>query len=198
MAETERLVLDAATTALVVIDLQKGILARDCEPRPSSAVLASAVRLAEAVRARRGFVVLVRVAYSPDFRDALRPVCDDPGWVRSGAPPADFADLAPELGPRPGDHVVTKRQWGAFHGTDLDLQLRRRGIGTIVLCGISTCYGVESTARGAYEHGYQQVFAEDATAAMAAADHQHTVTRILPRLGRVRSTAEILAALSEA
>lgn len=196
MADRDALSLDPAATALVVIDLQKGILVRATEPRPSSAVLANAVRLADAVRSRGGFVVLVRVAFSPDFRDALRPVADDPTWTRTSPPPADFADLAPELGPGAGDHVVTKRQWGAFHGTDLDLQLRRRGIGTIVLCGISTSIGVESTARAAYEHGYQLVFVEDAMATMSAAEHEHSVTRIFPRIGRVRSTAETIAALS--
>ena len=66
---------------------------------------------------------------------------------------ADFSELVPEIGPRPSDHVVVKRQWGAFYGTDLDLQLRRRGIPRLVLCGIATCYGVESTARDAYERG---------------------------------------------
>jgi len=198
MPDAERLSLDPATTALVVIDLQKGILGRNTEPRTSAVVLARAVQLADALRARGGFVVLVRVAFSPDFRDALRPVADDPTWTRSSAPPPDFAELAPELGPRAGDHVVTKRQWGAFHGTDLDVQLRRRGIKTIVLCGISTSIGCESTARAAYEHGYQQVFAEDAMATMAAAEHEHTVTRIFPRIGRVRSTAEIVAALGGA
>jgi nicotinamidase-related amidase len=129
------------------------------------------------------------------LRDALRPESDDPGWTRTGTPPADFAELVRELEPRPGDHVVIKRQWGAFYGTDLDLQLRRRGITTILLCGIATCFGVESTARDAYERGYQQIFVEDAMASPAAAEHEHTVTRILPRMGRVRRTAEILAAL---
>lgn len=196
MVDEKTLSLASATTALVVIDLQHGIVARSTEPHASAAVVANAARMADAQRARGGFVVLVRVSYSPDFRDALRPVSDDPGWGRSGPPPADFADLVPAMGPHPGDHVVTKRQWGAFYGTDLDLQLRRRGITTLVLCGISTCYGVESTARDAFERGYQQVFVEDAMAAMSAAEHAHTVTRIFPRLGRVRRTADILAALA--
>lgn len=100
------------------------------------------------------------------------------------------------MSPRPGDHRVTKKQWGAFYGTDLDLQLRRRGIRTLVLCGISTCFGVESTARDAYERGYEQVFVEDAMASRSAAEHEHTVTRIFPRMGRVRVTAEVLAALA--
>ena len=195
MTDVPPLALTPATTALVVIDLQRGIVARPTEPHASADVIRNATGLADALRARGGLVALVRVAYSADFRDGLRPECDDPGWARAGAPPPDFSELVPELGPRPGDLVVTKRQWGAFYGTELDLQLRRRGVRAIVLCGIATCYGVESTARDAYERGYTQVFAEDAMAALTAEDHQHTVTRILPRLGRVRRTAEILTAL---
>jgi nicotinamidase-related amidase len=196
MTDEKSLTIDSATTALVVIDLQRGIVARTTEPLASAVVVANAARIADAQRARGGFVVLVRVSYSPDFRDALRPVSDDPGWGRSGAPPADFADLVPEVGPRPGDHIVTKRQWGAFYGTDLDLQLRRRRITTLVLCGISTCFGVESTARDAFERGYQQVFVEDAMSATSTAEHVHTVSRIFPRLGRVRGTANVVAALA--
>ena len=79
--------------------------------------------------------------------------------------------------------------------TDLDLQLRRRRITTILLCGIATCIGVESTARDAYERGYQQIFVEDAMASLTAAGHQHTVTEIFPRIGRVRHTSEVLSAL---
>ena len=196
MPDTRRLALTPVTTALVVIDLQKGIAGRPTEPHASATVVGNAARLADAVRSKGGFVALVRVSYSRDHRDGLRPLSDEPGWARAGTPPADFDEWVPELEPRPGDHIVTKRQWGAFYGTDLDLQLRRRGITTIVLCGIATCYGVESTARAAYERGYQQVFAEDAMASMTAADHQHSIGRIFPRLGRVRSTAEILAALA--
>lgn len=84
---------------------------------------------------------------------------------------------------------------GAFYGTDLDLQLRRRGLKTIVLCGIATEFGVESTARDAYERGYEQVFAEDAMTGRSAESHANSVTHVFPRMGRVRSTAEIVAAL---
>src|SRR5512144_1229039 len=103
MTDEGTLSFDPTTTALVVIDLQKGIVARTTEPHTSAAVVANAARIAGAQRARGGFVALVRVAYSPDFRDTLRPVSDDPGWGRSGALPADFAELVPEMGPRPGD-----------------------------------------------------------------------------------------------
>ncbi len=91
---------------------------------------------------------------------------------------------------------MTKRQWGAFYGTDLELQLRRRGIDTIILCGISTNIGVESTARNAWELGFNLVIAEDAcSAASTEQQHRAASTHIFPRIGRVRSTEEILAAL---
>ena len=99
------------------------------------------------------------------------------------------------MGPEPGDFVITKHQWGAFYGTELDLQLRRRGITTIVLCGIATNIGVESTARFAFEYGYNQVFIEDAMASMSADEHSFTVAKTLPRMGVVRTTTELLDAM---
>ena len=63
------------------------------------------------------------------------------------------------------------------------------------MCGISTAFGVESTARFAYEYGYHQVFAEDAMAAMSEAEHIHVITKIFPRIGLVRKTKEILSNL---
>jgi nicotinamidase-related amidase len=111
-------------------------------------------------------------------------------------PPPDWAEIVPEMGPKQGDFVITKRQWGAFYGTDLDLQLRRRGLTAIVLCGIATEVGVESTARDAYERGYQQVFVRDAMAGLNAESHANAIERIFPRIGRVRGTKEIIAALA--
>jgi nicotinamidase-related amidase len=139
-------------------------------------------------------VVLVRVTPSEDGRDALRPRTDMPAQ-HPGPRPPDWAEIVPELGPEPGDLVITKRQWGAFYGTELDLQLRRRGVDTILLVGISTNVGVESTARDAYERGYDQVFVEDAMTARSPDDHVHTLRTVFSRIGRVRSTAEVLAAL---
>jgi nicotinamidase-related amidase len=177
-------------------------------PIGASEVVANAVRLAGACRAAGMLVVLVRVTPSPDRRDALQPPADAPvpggarpgqagagGSAQQGTPSADFAEIVPELGPEPGDIVITKRQWGAFYGTELDLQLRRRGVTTIILGGISTDIGVESTARAAYERGYAQVFALDAMAARSTAGHAHAVGEILPRIGRVRSVDEIVAAI---
>ena len=189
------LVLEPPTTALVVIDLQRGITAMVSAPHQPAEVIARAAQLAAAVRAGGGTVILVHVMRSADGKDALRPTTDaQPAGAGSRVPP-DWAEFVPEMSPQPGDVVITKRQWGAFYGTDLDLQLRRRGITTIILCGISTMVGVESTARDAFERGYQQIFVEDAMAARAADDHKHTVESVFPRMGRVRSTEQVLAAL---
>ena len=186
--------IDPAKTALVVIDLQKGIVGFPTVPHAPDAVVQHATALATACRTRGLPVFLVRVTPSPDGKDALQPPADAPR--RMPALPPDWAKIVPTLGPQPGDFVITKRQWGAFYGTDLDLQFRRRGITTMILCGISTNIGVESTARFAFEYGYHQIFAEDAMAAMSLEEHTTTITKILPRLGFVRSTAEILAALT--
>ncbi len=188
--------LRPAETALVVVDLQKAVVAMETAPRTTREVVENAARLADALRGRCGLVVLVRVATRPDGKDMLRPVLDPGAPASSGSRSADWAEIVPELAGHPEDHLLTKKQWGAFYGTDLDLQLRRRGISTLLMCGIATCFGVESTARDAFERGYQQLFAEDAMASRSAEEHQHTVTRIFPRMGRVRSTAQLLAALN--
>ena len=187
--------LDRRTTALVVIDLQKGIAAfgRVLAPHTATEVVANAVRLAETFRRHEMPVILVHVDPGPN--DRLRPIVDATPAGPAGARPADAAEFVPEIGPRPGDLVITKKQWGAFYGTDLELQLRRRGMRTIVLCGISTNYGVESTARFAYEFGFDQVFAEDAMASGSAEMHRAAIDIALKRIGRVRTTDEIVAAV---
>ncbi|HQU07549.1 MAG: hydrolase [Parcubacteria group bacterium 21-54-25] len=190
----EKLQINPVATALVAIDLQKGIVGMPVAPHDADRVVANAIKLAEAFRARAMPVFLVHTTPSPDGKDALRPVADN-ALQLSVKRPADWAEIVPELGPREGDIVITKRQWGAFYGTELDLELRRRGIQTIVLCGISTNIGVESTARFAYEYGYQQIFVEDSTAARSTEEHEHTMNTIFTRLGRVRKTQDVLNAL---
>ena len=110
-------------------------------------------------------------------------------------PPSDWANFVPEIGPKPGDYIITKRNWGAFYGTELELQLRRRGIDTIVLMGISTNFGVESTARHAYEMGFNIIFVEDATASFSTESHNFPFNNIFPRIGLIRKTEDILNAL---
>lgn len=183
--------LDMESTALVVIDLQKGIVRMPVAPNDAKTVIANAAALAGAFRKRGMQVFLVRVMLNE--KERLEPVADQQSSL--GDLPKDWSEIVPELGPEEGDVVITKKQWGAFYGTELGLQLRRRGIRTIVLSGISTNIGVESTARFAYEHAYQQIFAKDAMAARSEEEHNHSIKFIFGRIGRVRKTAEILEAL---
>jgi nicotinamidase-related amidase len=187
--------IEKATTALVVIDLQKGIAAmgRNLAPYDAGTVIKNAATLADAFRKNNMPVFLVHVIASE--KDRLNVIADDQGWSSTGPRQADFADFVPELGSKDSDIVITKKQWGAFYGTDLELKLRRMGIKTIVLCGVSTTHGVESTARFAYEYGFQQIFAEDAMSAMTDEMHNSTVNNVFKRMGRVRKTAEILASI---
>ncbi len=189
----ENLTIDKSKTALVAIDLQKGVAGRQTVPYAPDIVIKNAAMLAEAFRKNSMPVFLVRVTPSLDGKDALRPIADARRPIQT--PPSDWAEIVPEMGPKQSDFVITKHQWGAFYGTELDLEFRRRGITTMVLCGIATNFGVESTARFAYEYGYQQIFAEDAMAAMSVEEHTFPITKIFPRIGLVRKTLEILASL---
>jgi len=182
--------LDVSTTALVLIDLQNGIVSRPVAPRSGPDVLKTSIELAGRFRRAGAVVVLVNVGFSPDFKDALRQPVDQPQAIPPGGFPAGFMELADGLA-GPADLRITKRQWGAFHGTELDLQLRRRGIQTIVLGGIATNSGVESTARQAWEHGYAVVLAEDATSGMSAEMHEFAIKNIFPRLSRIVQAGEI-------
>jgi nicotinamidase-related amidase len=181
-------------TALVLIDLQQGVLAMPTEPFAADEVLARAVQLADAFRARGLLVVLVRVSFAPDRSDAA------PGRTEAAAPaaaqPAGWDAIVDDLAGHPEDLVVTKRNWGAFYGTDLDLQLRRRGVTQLVLGGIATAFGVESTARAAHEHGYHVTLAVDAMTDRSAESHRNSLERIFPRLGESGTTAEILSLLA--
>ena len=189
----ESLLLDPKQTALVVIDMQRGIMQRQTLPHAASDVLARCARLAKQFRAVGAPVVLVNVSYSPSGEDRLNQPTDAP---LMGNPDAGWDELSPELGRTDRDILITKRQWGAFYGTALDLHLRRRGIRTIVIGGIATNFGVESTARDAYERSYALVFVEDAMAGLTAAAHTFAITTIFPRIGRVRSTEDVLGGLA--
>jgi nicotinamidase-related amidase len=188
------LILDPRHTAVVVIDLQKGIVMMPGSPHPISAVIANCARLLAMARQAGAQPVLVHVGGAPDGADRLHQTADQPMRAAMALAP-DWSDFIPELGRQLSDIVILKRQWGAFYGTDLELQLRRRGLATIVLCGIATEFGVESTARDAYERGFEQVFADDGMTGRTAESHANALERIFPRMGRVRHTEEIIAAL---
>ncbi|MBL3523281.1 hydrolase [Serratia plymuthica] len=189
--------LDAQTTALVLIDLQNGILPYASGPHSAESVVAHGAQLAAHFRSLGAPVILVRVGWSDTFADALKQPVDRPTPSPAGGLPANWWEFPESLAVSDGDILVTKRQWGAFYGTELDLQLRRRGIKTLVLGGIATNIGVESTARAGWEHGYELVIAEDLCSAQNTEMHRFAFDNIFPRLARVRSTGEILAALDQ-
>jgi nicotinamidase-related amidase len=191
---TVPLSLDPARTALVLIDLQRGVVARPAEPRPAADVLATCAKLADALRPSGVLVVRVRVTFGPGHR--LAPPSDVDQPTPLGQLPAGWDELVDDVRLDPADLVVDKHQWGAFFGTTLDLALRRSGRDTIVLGGISTNIGVESTARDAWERGYRLILVEDAMASHSAAAHRFAVETIFPRLGRVRSADDVIAAIA--
>jgi nicotinamidase-related amidase len=179
--------------ALVLIDLQEGIARRDTAPHGGGDVVSRSAALAAAFRARGLPVVLVTVGWAADMADAPRQ--KHAAVIPAPADLVAFATIVPELGRQPGDIEVRKHQWGAFHGTDLDVQLRRRGVSQIVLAGIATNMGVESTARAAWEHGYSIVFAEDATSSFSTEMHRFAFEHIFPRLGLVTDSATVIDSL---
>jgi nicotinamidase-related amidase len=172
--------------ALIVIDLQKGI-ARLPTVRPVSEIISRAAQLACAFRERNLPVVLVNVSGRA------------PGRTDAGAPtfsfPPDWAELVPELGPQPSDYQVTKQRVGAFIGTDLDEYLSQRAVTQVFVTGVATSAGVESTARSAYDLGYNVVFAVDAMTDRDADAHRHSIEKIFPRLGETDTTENVLKAL---
>jgi nicotinamidase-related amidase len=171
-------------TALIIVDLQKGIVAF---PLPGMAeVVERGATLAKAFRAHGLPVVLVNVTGGAPGRTEHR---------FSGTFPDDFADLIPELDHQPHDHLVTKRTWGAFTNTDLDAWLKGQGVTQVVVAGVATSIGVESTARQAHEHGYNVTLAVDAMLDLNPEAHVNSIERLFPRLGETGTADEIIALL---
>lgn len=188
-----KLIFDPKTTALVVVDLQNFSLAMDTVPISAPTVLANSIRLAQACRKAAIQVVLIRVGHGTANVPHPRPITDSSFSGFQSGP--DSKEIPPELGPEDGDIIVDKYNWGAFYGTNLDTHLRRRGIKTLIVTGLVTNIGVDTTMRQAQERGYDQVMVSDAVAAMTQAEHDYTLTIVAPRIARVRTTEQVLAAL---
>jgi nicotinamidase-related amidase len=186
----DRLVLDPKRTALVLIDLQNGIASMPLAPRSGEEVVETANALAGRFREAGAPVVLVHVGWAADGADRPSRNVDRPTPVPPGGLPPEWMEFVPGLAEE-GDIRIHKRQWGAFTGTPLDLHLRRRGISTIVLAGIATNFGVESTARHAWELGYDIVIAEDATTSRSAELHEFAIANVLPQIARIRRSDEL-------
>jgi len=175
------------TSALVVIDLQKGIVSAHSSDPAVTAVVKQAAQLAAEFRRHRLPVVLVNVTGRAPGRTEAPARSTD-----LAALPAGWADLVTELDVRPPDHLITKRRRSAFHDTGLDTLLRDLGVTQIVLAGISTSAGVESTARSASDLGYHVVLTTDAMTDPDAESHRHSVERVFPKIGETATTAEVI------
>ena len=184
--------LDPKKTALVVIDLQNAILGMNPAPYTAAQVVENSRKLADAFRAHGAPILYVRV----DLNDFMKLHVDQPHNMGDKPLPAVASEIASSAGYQAGDILVTKRHWGAFAGTDLEQQLKTRGIDTVVLTGISTNIGVESTARQGTGLGFAFVVVEDACAAQDMEQQRFAFEKIFPRLARVRTTDEVLAALA--
>jgi nicotinamidase-related amidase len=174
------------TAALIVIDLQKGITDLPLI-HPAAEIVSRSAELARAFRERDLPVVLVNVSGRA------------PGRTDAGAPkfsfPPDWTDLVPELDQHPNDYIVTKQRVGAFIGTPLHDLLHQRGVTQVFLTGIATGSGVESTARSAYDYGYNVVFVVDAMTDRDADTHRHSIEKVFPKLGETDTTDKVLKLL---
>jgi nicotinamidase-related amidase len=176
-------------TALVIIDLQQGIVAYPTV-HPIDEIVTRSSELASAFRRHGLPVMLVNVAGGAPGRT------EQPR--RGGDIPAGWADLVPALNHQPSDHTVTKQTWGAFTNTGLEALLKKLGVTQVVITGVATSAGVESTARQAHECGFNVTLAVDAMTDMNADAHLNSVTRIFPRLGETGTTRAIIDLLDRA
>jgi len=176
------------TAALIVIDLQKGIVGLPTV-HPAGEIVDRSAQLARAFRDRGLPVVLVNVS-------GRAPGRTDAGASKFSVPP-DWTELVPELEQQPSDYIVTKQRVGAFIGTSLHETLRLRGVTQVFLTGVATSAGVEATARSAYDYGYNVVLVVDAMTDRDAGAHRHSVEKIFPRLGETATTDDVLKLLKE-
>src|ERR1700761_3746044 len=175
-------------SALIVVDLQKGIVNLPTI-HPISGVIERSCALIDAFRQHGLPVVLVNVAGGgPRGPEQPR---------RHATFPEGFTDLIPELDKQPGDIVVTKRTWGAFPSTDLENQLKAKAVTQVVVVGVATGTGVESTARQAYEQGFNVTLAIDAMTDTRPEAHEYSISHVFPRLGETGTTQEIIDRLTK-
>lgn len=188
------LAIQASTTALVLVDFQNFTMKMPTVPLTPHEALRNGVRLAKACRAKSIPVVLIRVGHPSQHAPHPNVPVDE---SFSGFEyPDNPMEICAELGPEPGDIIVDKYNWGAFYETNLDAQLRRRGVTTLIVGGLVTHIGVDTTMRQAQERNYAQILASDAAAAFDITQHDHVIRHVAPRLSKVRTTDSILAAIS--
>src|ERR1700677_4504513 len=174
-------------TAVIVVDLQKGII-NSPFVHPIAAVIERTRALLHVFRQRDLSIVLVNVAGGAPGRT------EQPR--RYSTLPEGFSDLIPELDRQSSDIVVTKQTWGAFASTDLEAQLKANGVTQVVVTGVATGTGVEATARQAYEHGCNVTLSLHAMTDMRREAHEYSLAHVFPRLGETGSTQDVLDLLA--
>lgn len=198
--------LEPAKTALVVVDMQnvfveEGQLVEVPEARD---IVPNINALAAACRAAGMTIVWIQHTLDKDaeqgwpvwFRFAMTPE-DKARFKAAMAPGTDGHKLYPDLDVRDGDLTVYKRRYSAFvQGSSvLDIELRQRGIDSVIITGTLTNVCCESTARDAYFLNYNVLFASDGTACLSDEEHNATLLAMHNFFGDVRSTQEIVEAL---
>lgn len=192
-----------AKTALVLIDLQKGITGM-ATAHPAAGVIEKSAELIAAFRKKQWPVVIVNVnplgakwtrlraeqSMAPKDEEGIK-------QARAAMEAGGFFDIVPEIKSTSDDIFITKTSWGAFYGTALDEELQKRGITGIVLAGVATSIGVEGTARDASVRGYNLTFATDAMTDMHQSAHDHSISLIFPRIGETGTTEEIIKKMAE-
>jgi nicotinamidase-related amidase len=176
-------------TALLVVDLQKGIVGMPVV-HPIVDVLDRARALLDAFRRHGLPVVLINV-------DGVAPGRTEQPRPNLAAFPEGWTEFAPELDRQPADIVVTKQTWGAFASTDIEQRLKALGVTQVVVLGVATGTGVESTARQAYEAGFNVTLAVDAMTDMRSEAHDYSLKSVFPRLGESGSAEEIIGLLDK-
>jgi len=179
-------------TALITIDLQKFILSMPLAPHSADELVTAAINLAQTVKNGGGILIRVVTDFSKDLADLPQSEVDSPFRLPPTGMPIDSTEIPLRLMAITPDVIIFKHQWSAFYGTDLDLQLRRRGIDKIILAGVATNFGVESTARDAWQHHYKVVIASEAVSSFSPELHDFAIKNILPRVSKIKSVTEIL------
>lgn len=192
----ENMIFDLSKTAFVAIDMQKGIVNNGTlSPHTAQSILSNNDLLVRTLKRTAALKVLVNVDIStfPYLSQQT-----DMGGMTASVPP-EFTDLLLKDSLKDTNNMltITKYNPSAFFGTSLDLQLRRRGIETIILSGVATTNGVYATALDAFQHGYHVVIAEDACSDRDKESHQLFIKKIFPKTARVRSTKQIIEAIQQ-
>lgn len=165
------------SVALISIDLQMGVI-NMCEDHIAENVLKNSEKLLKHFKQNKTYSPLV---YVPNNSSKL---------------PSDWDALHPKIHSSNDDFIIPKENWGAFHNTELHQELKKRNIDTLVLCGISTAYGVDTTSREAFQHGYNLIFAIDAMAGFTKEEHDYVKEFIFPKLGEIMTTSKIIETLN--